>query len=50
MKKGETKEFTLHHPEDFRVERLQGKDAKFALHIREVKERNFQNSTTNSQR
>ncbi|MGE3076368.1 MAG: trigger factor [Dehalococcoidia bacterium] len=38
MKKGETKELTLKMPEDFRVERLQGKDAKFTLHIREVKE------------
>ena len=38
MKKGETKEFTLAMPEDFRVERLQGKDAKFTLHIREIKE------------
>jgi len=38
MTKGETKEFTLPVPEDFRVERLQGKDAKFTLHIREVKE------------
>lgn len=38
MEKGETKEFTLTIPEDFRVERLQGKEAKFTLHIREVKE------------
>ena len=38
MTKGETKEFTFPVPEDFRVERLQGKDAKFTLHIREVKE------------
>ena len=38
MKKGETKELTLPIPADFRVERLQGKDAKFTLHIREVKE------------
>jgi trigger factor len=38
MSKGETKELTLKIPEDFRVERLQGKDAKFTLHIREVKE------------
>lgn len=38
MTKGETKEFTLPVPEDFRVERLQGKDAAFTLHIREVKE------------
>lgn len=38
MKRGETKEFTLAMPEDFRVERLQGKDAKFTLHIREIKE------------
>jgi len=38
MKKGDTKEFTLPVPEDFRVERLQGKDANFTIHIREVKE------------
>ena len=38
MAKGETKELTLKIPEDFRVERLQGKDANFTLHIREVKE------------
>lgn len=38
MAKGETKELTIAIPEDFRVERLQGKDAKFTLHIREVKE------------
>ncbi len=38
MTKGETKELTIAIPEDFRVERLQGKDAKFTLHIREVKE------------
>ncbi|MEO8540063.1 MAG: trigger factor [bacterium] len=38
MSKGETKEFTLVIPEDFRVDRLQGKDAKFTLHIREIKE------------
>lgn len=38
MKKGETKEFTLAIPEDFRVERLQGKDATFSLHVREVKQ------------
>lgn len=38
MKKGETKELTLAFPPDFRVERLQGKDAHFTLHVREVKE------------
>lgn len=38
MAKGETKELTLAIPADFRVQRLQGKDAKFTLHIREVKE------------
>ena len=38
MSKDETKELTLAMPEDFRVERFQGKDAKFTLHIREVKE------------
>jgi len=38
MAKGETKELTLAIPADFRVERLQGKDATFTLHIREVKE------------
>lgn len=38
MKKGETKELTLTMPDDFRVERFQGKEANFTLHIREVKE------------
>ncbi len=38
MIKGETKEFSLTVPADFRVERLQGQEAKFTLHIREVKE------------
>jgi trigger factor len=38
MKKGETKEETIPIPEDFRVERLQGKDAKFTITIHEVKE------------
>jgi len=38
MQKGETKEFKLTIPEDFRVERLQGKEADFTIHIHEVKE------------
>jgi trigger factor len=38
MKKGESKEFTLTIPEDFRVERLQGKEATFTAEIHEVKE------------
>ncbi len=38
MAKGETKELKLTIPEDFRVERLQGKEATFTLHIREIKE------------
>jgi trigger factor len=38
MKKGETKTFKLSIPEDFRVERLAGKEADFTIHIREVKE------------
>jgi trigger factor len=38
MAKDETKEITLSMPEDFRIERLQGKDATFTLRIREVKE------------
>ncbi|MEX1103913.1 MAG: trigger factor, partial [Dehalococcoidia bacterium] len=38
MKKGEEKTVELEIPEDFQVERLQGKKANFTLHIREVKE------------
>jgi trigger factor len=38
MKKGESKEFKLTIPEDFRVERLQGKEATFTAEIHEVKE------------
>lgn len=38
MAKDETKAVTLKMPDDFRVERFQGKDATFTLHIREVKE------------
>lgn len=36
--KGETKEFELEIPADFRVERLQGKSATFTITIHEVKE------------
>ncbi len=36
--KGETKTFEITIPSDFRVERLQGKDATFTLTIHEVKE------------
>lgn len=38
MAKGETKEFEIDIPEDFRVERLQGKKANFSITIHEVKE------------
>ncbi|MEX0781026.1 MAG: trigger factor [Dehalococcoidia bacterium] len=38
MKKGEEKTVELEIPEDFQVERLQGKKANFTLYIREVKE------------
>jgi trigger factor len=38
MKKGEEKTFEIAIPEDFRVERLQGKTATFTLAIKEVKE------------
>lgn len=38
MNKGETKTVEIAIPEDFRVERLQGKTATFTLSIKEVKE------------
>ncbi len=38
MKKGGEKTFEITIPEDFRVERLQGKTASFTLSIKEVKE------------
>jgi len=38
IQKGESKEVTIAIPADFRVERLQGKDAIFTLHVKEVKE------------
>lgn len=37
-KKGETKDFQIEIPADFRVERLQGKTADFSITIHEVKE------------
>src|SRR5690606_25533421 len=38
MKKGDEKTVELQIPEDFRVERFQGKTAKFELKVNEVKE------------
>ncbi len=38
MKPGETREFELAVPEDFRVERLGGKTAKFVIELKELKE------------
>ena len=38
MKKGEKKTFEIAIPEDFRVERLQGKTASFTISVKEVKE------------
>lgn len=38
MKPGESKEVELAVPEDFRVERLAGKTAKFAIELKELKE------------
>lgn len=38
MTPGETREFELSAPEDFRIERLAGKTAKFSVELKELKE------------
>lgn len=38
MTKGEEKKAEITMPEDFRTERLQGKNATFTLHVKEIKE------------